>query len=243
MVELWKPLSEKTRTAAATIRSRTSCSWAALTRGTSTPENERSLPLRYPPATLNASRMLDTENGHSLSCAPSATPLRGSSDVHPLGRVRLPASAARGRRWPSSWPSRAGVPGDADVVGPVSSGGWLDATSESADVVGAPRHRVRRRQELGHRRVPFGVGRRRRDVAGLPGGDRHGRCAGLVGRSAGDRRGRLRGDGRSDGSSARREMPPTSIIELDVTDEDSVASWSTTSGPAIVPPGGYALRS
>ena len=37
----------------------------------------------------------------------------------------------------------------------LSSGGWLDANSESAAVSGPSRHRVRGRQELGHRPLPL----------------------------------------------------------------------------------------
>ena len=52
---------------------------------------------------------------------------------------------------------------------PCSSGGWLDADSESAAVADRLDDRVRRRQELRHRALPVGDARRRRDVARVPG--------------------------------------------------------------------------
>ena len=92
----------------------------------------------------------------------------------------------------------------------LSSGGWLDADSESADGLRAARHRVRRRQELGHRPLP----RRRRPVrTPRPPRSRarsRQRSSGLAGDAArhGDRR--LRRDRRRRASSAPTATPPTS---------------------------------
>ena len=90
----------------------------------------------------------------------------------------------------------------------LTSGGWLDPTSESAQVADRLEKRLRRRANRVHRAVPRRRPRRRRDVGGVPGRDRDALAPVLRGRRR-HRRHRLRPDAGPAVHQHRRRRRPT----------------------------------
>ena len=118
--------------AASRIRSRTSCSWAALTRGTSTPKTNVSSSQSICSLVRAQPSSLDKGNDHSLCLRRLSTRPARNSDVQPLGSVRLPLP-------PSRRPDRhrhrlASTVLATQASSALSAGGWLDADSELAAV-------------------------------------------------------------------------------------------------------------